>query len=67
MLILTRKAGEAFTVDAGGEQIEITVLAMRGKQARIGITAREEVSILRDDAICKIPKDREVVDLALAD
>ena len=52
MLILTRRAGESFTI---GENITVTVTDVRGGQARIGIDAPKEINIQRDDMVNKNP------------
>lgn len=44
MLILTRKIGESVLV---GQDIEIAVLGIKGKQIKIGIRAPPEVGISR--------------------
>jgi carbon storage regulator len=44
MLVLTRKQGEQIII---GENIRITVLAVEGNRVRLGLTAPDDVSILR--------------------
>ena len=44
MLILTRKPGETLTI---GDDITVTVLAVRGNQVRIGTTAPKDVAVDR--------------------
>lgn len=46
MLILTRKIGEVIRI---GDNIEISVVDVRGKQVRLGITAPKEVKVLREE------------------
>lgn len=46
MLILSRKLHEEINI---GDGISITVVAIRGKQVRLGIKAPAEVSIRRDE------------------
>lgn len=46
MLVLTRKEGQEIIV---GNNIRLTVLAIRGNQVRLGFTAPGNVSILRDE------------------
>jgi carbon storage regulator len=48
MLILTRRPGESIQV---GEDIEISVLEIRGNQVRIGINAPAEVLVLRSELL----------------
>jgi carbon storage regulator len=44
MLILTRRTGESIQV---GDDIEISVLEIRGNQVRLGINAPSDVLVLR--------------------
>jgi carbon storage regulator len=46
MLILTRKVNEKIHL---GDGISITIVAVRGKQVRVGIKAPAHVSIRRDE------------------
>jgi carbon storage regulator len=48
MLVLTRYLQEKILI---GENIEIVVLGIQGKQARLGIDAPEDVKILRKELI----------------
>ncbi|PCJ88393.1 MAG: carbon storage regulator [Thiotrichaceae bacterium] len=48
MLVLTRKPNESLTI---GDNIEITVLSVKGNQVQIGINAPKDVCILRDELI----------------
>ncbi|MCG2634897.1 MAG: carbon storage regulator CsrA [Gammaproteobacteria bacterium] len=60
MLILTRKSGESVVI---GDDIEITVLGVRGGQVRLGVTAPKEVKVHRDEVYRKL---REGGDRAVA-
>lgn len=53
MLILTRRPGESIQV---GEDIEISVLEIRGNQVRLGINAPPDVLVLRSELIEKKPE-----------
>ena len=53
MLVLSRKRGEAVVI---GDNIRLTVLAIRGNQVRRGFTAPPDVSIQREE-LC--PKNEE--------
>lgn len=55
MLVLTRRPGESFTI---GEVVTVHFISFKGGQARIGIDAPKEVSVVRDDAI-KREKERK--------
>jgi carbon storage regulator len=46
MLILTRRVGESLMI---GNEITVTVLAVKGSQVRIGITAPKEVAVHREE------------------
>jgi carbon storage regulator len=48
MLIITPKAGEKFIID---HDIEVTVLACKGNQVKIGIDAPEDLDIIREELI----------------
>ena len=53
MLILTRRPGESIQV---GEEIEISVLEIRGNQVRLGINAPADILVLRSELLEKTPK-----------
>ena len=46
MLVLTRKKEESITV---GDNIRITILAVRGDRVTLGINAPGDLKILRDE------------------
>ena len=51
MLVLSRKAEESMFI---GDDIKITVLDIRGGQVRIGITAPQDIKILREEVYDRI-------------
>ncbi len=51
MLILSRKAGQAMVV---GEDVEITVLEVRGDMVRLGIQAPRSVRVHRKEVYLQI-------------
>jgi carbon storage regulator len=51
MLNLSRRVGESILI---GENIVITILAVKGKQVRIGLSAPGDVSILREEIVPKL-------------
>ena len=57
MLVLTRKEDQAIFI---GKDITVKVLSVFGNQVRIGIDARQEVQIHRDDIKNKRPKPIKV-------
>ncbi|WP_031540571.1 MULTISPECIES: carbon storage regulator CsrA [unclassified Bacillus (in: firmicutes)] len=46
MLVLTRKKGEVIKI---GDDIEITIVASKGEQVKIGISAPQSVEIYRKE------------------
>jgi carbon storage regulator len=51
MLVLSRKTGEQLVI---GENIRLTILAIKGNKVRIGITAPPEVRVDREEVACRI-------------
>lgn len=59
MLALSRKNNESIII---GNDIEITILEIKGDQVKIGITAPKEVSIYRKEIYVQIQEsNREAV------
>jgi carbon storage regulator len=54
MLVLTRRAGERVLL---GEEIEVTVVSVRGDQVRLGIEAPAEVSICRSELVERVKQE----------
>jgi len=46
MLVLTRKNGESIRI---GDNIEITILSVKGSRVRVGITCPNEVPVRRGE------------------
>lgn len=59
MLILTRRVGETLMI---GDDIAITVTAVKGDQVRIGITAPRNVPINRQEIHDRIVAERRKPD-----
>ena len=56
MLALTRKKGEALVIN---NNIETTVLEIRGDQIKIGISAPKDVPIYRKEVYLQIQQENE--------
>ena len=56
MLILTRRVGETIMV---GDEVQVTVLAIKGNQIRIGINAPEEIAVHREEIYNRIQAEQE--------
>ncbi|MCI5856490.1 MAG: carbon storage regulator CsrA [Agathobacter sp.] len=56
MLALTRKKGEALVIN---NNIEVTILEIRGDQIKIGISAPKDVPIYRKEVYLQIQKENE--------
>jgi carbon storage regulator len=56
MLALTRKKGEALVIN---NNIEVTVIEVRGDQIKLGITAPKDVPIYRKEVYLQIQKENE--------
>lgn len=56
MLALTRKKGEALVLN---NDIEITILEIKGDQVKIGIQAPKEVPVYRKEIYLQIQKENQ--------
>jgi len=54
MLILTRKENEKILID---EDIEISIVEIKGNKVKIGINAPEEVEILREEVYKSVKEE----------
>ena len=54
MLEFTRTIGETFRV---GDDVNVTVLGLKGKQVRIGIDAPQEVLVSREENVKRIDNE----------
>ncbi len=62
MLILTRRIGETIRID---DDIEVTVLGVKGNQVRIGVTAPDTVEVHRQEIYERIYGDSPSLNPAL--
>lgn len=56
MLALSRKKGESLVLN---NNIEVTILEIRGDQVKIGISAPKEVPVYRKEVYLQIQKENE--------
>jgi len=54
MLILTRRVGESLMI---GDEVNVTVLGIKGNQVRIGVNAPKNVSVHREEIYQRIQQE----------
>jgi carbon storage regulator len=54
MLILTRRVGESLMI---GNDINVTVLGIKGNQVRIGVNAPKDVAVHREEIYQRIQQE----------
>ena len=64
MLILTRRIGETLII---GDDVNITVLGVKGNQVRLGINAPKDVSVHREEIYLRIQQEKEGSDIEHAE
>ena len=56
MLILSRRVGESLKI---GDNVEVTILSVKGNQVRIGINAPKEVTVHREEIYSRIKEEQK--------
>lgn len=57
MLILTRRINETLNI---GDDVEVTVLGIKGNQVRIGINAPRDVPVHREEIYLRIKREERI-------
>jgi carbon storage regulator len=55
MLILTRRVGETVVI---GDEVQVTVLGVKGNQVRLGVNAPRDVSVHRQEIYERIRSEQ---------
>lgn len=57
MLILTRKTGEKVMI---GDNVELTVLGIKGNQVRVGVDAPKDIAVHREEVYLRIQNEKQM-------
>jgi carbon storage regulator len=58
MLILSRKTGEKLMI---GDDVELTILGIKGNQVRVGVSAPKDVPVHREEVYLRIQSEKQEV------
>ncbi len=64
MLVLTRRLNQSIKI---GDDIEITVIEVRGDQVRLGVSAPRDVSVHRKEVYLQIQQENQAASQASAE
>jgi carbon storage regulator len=56
MLILSRKTGETLMI---GDDVELTILGIKGNQVRVGVSAPKDVPVHREEVYLRIQNEKQ--------
>ena len=59
MLILTRRTGESVVI---GGDVKVTLLGVKGNQARLGVSAPKDVTVHREEIHERIEREQTTVE-----
>jgi carbon storage regulator len=55
MLILTRRVGESLMI---GAEVTVTVVAVKGNQVRLGVSAPKDVAVHREEVYDRVQAEK---------
>jgi len=58
MLILSRKTGEKLMI---GDDVELTILGIKGNQVRVGVSAPKDVPVHREEVYLRIQNEKQEI------